>query len=161
MVDAEKVWLLNPVHARILEGDRTTLEIPGWGFGCLALILLPFVGIPLTMAILAKDPLSRGFPLIFLVFVIAGFIQLPGMWRNYKEIMTKGELVEGTLVSAKTRPDSDGPGHHIEATYRFQDPSGKTITGKEHSNRRDGADPPPAGTPVAILYVNARKHKML
>lgn len=73
-----------------------------------------------------------------------------------------GTLLRGVVTAYKTSTDSDND-LWVELTYSFLTPQGQQLSGvaKNINNALRTTPAPPPGTPVAVLYLNAKTHTLL
>ncbi|MBZ0300049.1 MAG: DUF3592 domain-containing protein [Anaerolineae bacterium] len=80
-----------------------------------------------------------------------------------RDLARTGQVVRGELVSISDRRDSDGD-YQLKAEYRFVPPDGgEPLSKTQRAQRNDlkGQTLPPKGTPVAVLYKDRKRFKML
>jgi hypothetical protein len=79
-----------------------------------------------------------------------------------KQLIERGGLLAGELVSTKFRSDENG-GTTLRVECRFTSPSAMNLTGKRHFNRYDvdRKAPPPPGTKLLIVYVDDKVWEVL
>jgi Protein of unknown function (DUF3592) len=107
--------------------------------------------------------------LVFLVSRVWQFWRDDTLIRKGRLLMGEVVKCQGTLNVTKTSLDGKGYGsplrgtYLIELSYVFHTPEGKEVEATAKSRRNDLIDQrlPELGTPVAILYLNERRYKVL
>lgn len=79
--------------------------------------------------------------------------------RQDEYIYTNGELLFGTIETHQKYRSKGSVYHSIQ--YRFVTSAGKVRFGTEDISGKESALFPPVGTPVAILYVNKKRFKVM
>lgn len=79
-----------------------------------------------------------------------------------RRLRREGRLVHGTLTRYETSTDSDND-LSVKIAYSFMAPNGQWITGVDDQIRNElrNKPAPPAGTPLAVLYVDEKTHSLL
>jgi len=73
----------------------------------------------------------------------------------------EGQVIRGELLEFKSRMNNGN--YMVTTRYRFRSPLGSPLEGKSssaHNNLRN-TSPPASGTPVAVLYVDDKLHRLL
>ncbi len=96
-----------------------------------------------------------------LIFLVYAMLMTGGEeWLSFS-FSRRGQLIDGVLDSVHTQHISR-IGKEATFYYHFQSPRGKPITGERRLIRNDlRGFPPPAGSPVKVLYIDDDTHRML
>lgn len=101
-----------------------------------------------------------GLLLLYIVYVAIFWILRPLMQRNRLE--SEGVLLKAQLANIYPigRP---GRGYLVRLEYVYTSPDGETVSHKITRNRPDLRENrlPKIGTPLAVLYVNRRLHRLM
>jgi hypothetical protein len=180
---SQRPFLLEPRYAGTLDSDAfrhkfvelNHLSLPRMAATCAACFLpLLLVAPPLATYYFTGDPfywfgslwaLAAAIVIMGVLLIWWGFC-----WRRYwrmHRLAWRGQLVEGCLLSARRKraPASDSEDADIivfEVEYRA-DLDGGCVTGIKSRKRDDllNTPLPEPGTPVFVLYCNAKTHTIL
>jgi hypothetical protein len=110
------------------------------------------------------------------VIVLAAMVFLGGyLWRE-EQFFTRGRLLMGHVLSCRARLETIADDLEVEVTdppeagrymltlsYTFRTPAGKTVKSSAQYQRNDlrGCPLPTFGQPVAVLYLDDKRHKVL
>lgn len=93
-----------------------------------------------------------------IIFFLAAF------WKEFQSYRYSrlGKLCSGELISVEGRKVVR-IGFVVTFRYKFQSPEGKTVSGEFEMRREDLRDAPlpAAGSPVKVLYIDDKQHRML
>ncbi|MBN8640032.1 MAG: DUF3592 domain-containing protein [Anaerolineae bacterium] len=86
------------------------------------------------------------------------------LWKEFQSYRYSrlGKLCSGELIAAEGRKVVR-LGFVVTFRYKFQSPEGKTVSGGFEMRREDLRDAPlpAAGSPVQVLYIDDKQHRML
>ncbi len=123
---------------------------------------------PRTSKLLGDDTEDTGRMITLLIAVAAGAILLIlfiiGLEYRARtgELMRKGRLLRGKVVSCQGRLDSDDD-LTVTLRYTFHTPEGRRIekTARRMANDLKGAALPRPGDPVVVLYLDDKNYKLM
>jgi hypothetical protein len=96
---------------------------------------------------------------------VAGLYLTSRELRASRKLSREGKLCEGSITSSGEKQTKEGgnPVFELELKFRFDIPSGEFKVAKVSENRSKplGANIPPAGTPVKVLYLDDNHYKLL
>lgn len=131
------------------------------------------IGMPFNVRYLASNPQQVRFsrndpginigvvllPSVFIVVMLAGPLYREWQSRRYSQ---RGQLIDGRLIEANGKR-AGRSGYKVTYEYRFRSPLGVELTGKRGVIRNDmRKQPMPAPeSPVKVLYIDDKKHRML
>ncbi|MCA0351336.1 MAG: hypothetical protein LCH85_05010 [Chloroflexi bacterium] len=83
-------------------------------------------------------------------------------WRLAKALRERGQMLPGQIINARFEKDSDGD-WNLVINYQFVSPQGIGITKTQSHIRNDlrNTPPPPANTPVVVMYADERNFTVL
>ena len=142
----------------------------------IATVVFAIVGAALTLAALGYA-VASGLPLSEMngVFLMAGpgLLLIAAIYYLFnffirrragmeKQLVERGGLLAGELVSTKFRTDDNG-GTTLRVECRFTSPAGAGISGKRHFSRYDvdRKSPPAAGAKLLVVYVDDKVWEVL
>lgn len=142
----------------------------------LATAVLAIAGAGLTLAALGYA-VASGLPLSemngFFLMAGPGLLLLAAIYYLFnlfirrragieKQLIERGGLLAGELVSTKFRTDDNG-GTTLRVECRFTSPSAVSLTGKRHFSRYDvdRKSPPSPGSKLLIVYVDDKVWEVL
>ncbi len=99
---------------------------------------------------------------VFAISLIANYSGVGWKERQSYRYSRLGKLCNGELIAAEGRKVYKR-GFVVTYRYKFQSPEGKTLSGRRELTREDlrSASLPAAGSPVKVLYIDVRTHRML
>ncbi|MBN8592573.1 MAG: hypothetical protein J0M33_12485 [Anaerolineae bacterium] len=114
---------------------------------------------------LVAYPRASRFPVYLIVIMILSGLSL--VWVMFRakarrdRFSNEGQVIRGELLEFKGHMDRSN--YLVKTRYRFRSPVGSYIEGKYDSeqNRLKDTVPPASGTPVAVLYVDDKLHRLL
>jgi hypothetical protein len=104
-----------------------------------------------------------GFGVLWNVAIVWIIWNIRRTMRQNRTLALEGRLVDGNIVAAKGKTDSDND-YIVTVEYDFRSPgSGQRITKRESATRNDlkGEPLPGVGAPVKVLYRDDRHFKLL
>lgn len=173
-----EIFLLEPRHRHYLEQGSGRIyayqpnrEVPfSWlpigllaCFSSLIIIFLPEllsafnVDLPASQAFLIRLAGIWEIPVLLYFFVYRALV-----WQNrFRRLAREGQLLRGEVISSQlvtTTPRSERPKLRVSYTFTTSlQQHTETVTTLNLSNRQ----PPPPGTPLAVLYVDEKLFKPL
>lgn len=183
-------FVLYPQNAAFVRGEARRPARLGSGrgvvWGIIFVSMLPILITPHLLALAAWTsflpgvPLSAvdwgSLPLAVWVFgsaaLITSALLVYMLWRliTLRWLATRGQVVQGELVEIEGYSNPIEKADRLDTLtvvvrYQFTSPkSGRTLQGKGRELRTDlsvRAKLPTAGTPVAVLYLNDRRYRLL
>lgn len=118
-------------------------------------------------AFVVGEPLDTTSPLVgvglFGLGILVSLLWILGVWRGMgrdRRLASEGQILQGELVKMTGR---GGRGViYLNINYAFKTPTGAQISGKQSETHRGRQYMvPPPGTPLAVLYVDEKLHKVL
>ncbi|WP_110517129.1 DUF3592 domain-containing protein [Herpetosiphon llansteffanensis] len=83
-------------------------------------------------------------------------------WRLTKALRARGQMLPGQIINASAEKDGDGD-WNLEVKYYFVSPHGVGITKTQSAIRNDlrNTAPPPANTPIVVMFADERNFTLL
>ncbi len=83
-------------------------------------------------------------------------------WRLTKALRARGQMLPGQIINASAEKDGDGD-WNLEVKYYFVSPYGVGITKTQSAIRNDlrNTAPPPANTPIVVMFADERNFTLL
>ncbi|XSG77761.1 DUF3592 domain-containing protein [Herpetosiphon llansteffanensis] len=83
-------------------------------------------------------------------------------WRLTKALRARGQMLPGQIINASAEKDGDGD-WNLEVKYYFVSPHGVGITKTQSAIRNDlrNTAPPPANTPIVVMYADEGNFTLL
>jgi hypothetical protein len=171
-----ETFLLNPKHEDFATG-RGPLPSQHWGlvwavaitFSVLMIGSMTYAAFVLLQPSPDLPPseqwtlnMMRFAPAVLALINGAGLVVLRKKQCRDHRFRAEGRLLEGQVVTCSATQSSES-GYLVELSYSFLTPDGRTLEGKGSERREDlkGTPLPMPGTPVSVLYVDNKLHKVL
>ncbi len=127
--------------------------------------VVPYVVLPPDMqaneAVLVQVVGLLAFPIVLWLCCLSVLIYRLLRWRSLRRMTQEGRIVYGTVRRSTVQSAATGVPAVLCVRATFTSPTSGATLRVARQSQRDAADLPPAGTPVAVLYLNDRTYALL